>query len=129
MKAILQFSASNRLRERLSQIVEPQISIIDETDDATFFKELADADVLLHVLKPGTAEIIAQASRLKLIQKIGVGVNTIDLNAARNAGIAVANMPGSNTTAVAEHALALMFAVLRRIAMLDSKTRDGRGEL
>ena len=127
MKAILHFAASTRLRERLSQIIEPQICVIGETDDAMFFKELAHADVLLHVLKPVTAEVIARAPRLKLIQKIGVGVNTVDLDAARNAGIAVANMPGSNTTAVAEHTLALMFAVLRRIAMFDSKTRDGHG--
>src|SRR5271168_692833 len=116
MKAILHFAASNRLRMRLSQISEAQIVVIDEGDDAKFFKELADTKVLLHVLKPVTAEVIARAPRLQLIQKIGVGVNTIDLDAASKAGIAVANMPGSNTTAVAEHTLALMFATLRRIA-------------
>jgi phosphoglycerate dehydrogenase-like enzyme len=127
MKAILHFAASNRLRARLSQISEPEIVVVDEGDDAKFFKELADTKVLLHVLKPVTAEVIARAPRLQLIQKIGVGVNTIDLDAAFKAGIAVANMPGSNTTAVAEHTLALMFATLRRIAMLDSKTRAGDG--
>jgi phosphoglycerate dehydrogenase-like enzyme len=127
MKAILHFSASRRLRARLSQIADPQIVVVDDGDDARFFEELADTAVLLHVLKPVTAEVIARAPRLQLIQKIGVGVNTIDLDAAFKAGVAVANMPGSNTTAVAEHALALMFATLRRIAMLDSTTRAGAG--
>jgi lactate dehydrogenase-like 2-hydroxyacid dehydrogenase len=43
---------------------------------------------------------------LKLIQKIGVGVNTIDLEAAREHGVAVCNMPGTNSRAVAEMTLA-----------------------
>ena len=49
--------------------------------------------------------MIAGAPRLRLIQKIGVGVNTIDLEAARARGIAVCNMPGTNTPAVAEMTL------------------------
>jgi len=56
---------------------------------------LPDAEVLLHVLKPVTAAVIERAAQLRLIQKIGVGVNTIDLAAARARGIAVANMPGT----------------------------------
>ena len=88
---------------------------------------LPEAEVLLHVLKPATASIIAQAPRLKLIQKIGVGVNTIDLAAARARGIAVANMPGTNTPAVAETALLLMLAALRNLAGLDRACRAGTG--
>ncbi len=49
------------------------------------------------------------------IQKIGVGVNTIDLDAAKARGIAVCNLPGTNARAVAELTLALMLAVLRRV--------------
>jgi phosphoglycerate dehydrogenase-like enzyme len=64
---------------------------------------------------------------LRLIQKIGVGVNTIDLEAARARGIAVANMPGTNTPAVAETALLLMLAALRNLAGLDRACRMGRG--
>ena len=50
--------------------------------------------------------MIATATRLKLIQKIGVGVNTIDLDAARQRGIPVCNLPGTNARAVAEMTLA-----------------------
>ena len=67
------------------------------------------------------------APRLKLIQKIGVGLNTIDLEAARARGIAVANMPGTNTQAVAEAALLLMLAALRNLAGLDRACRAGLG--
>src|ERR1700677_4945020 len=112
---------------RLSEIVEPRIVVVPEADDAAFAREIADADVLLHVLKPVTSVMIAAAPKLKLIQKIGVGVNTIDRDAAQSAGIAVANMPGTNTAAVAEHTLALMFATLRRVVAFDAATRRGEG--
>jgi phosphoglycerate dehydrogenase-like enzyme len=83
--------------------------------------------VLLHVLEPVTAAVIAAAPQLRLIQKIGVGVNTIDLEAARAQGVAVANMPGTNSAAVAEMALSLMIGVLRRSVYFDALTRAGEG--
>jgi phosphoglycerate dehydrogenase-like enzyme len=81
--------------------------------------------VLWHVLKRCTAEMIAAAPRLRLIQKIGVGVNTIDLDAAKARGIAVCNLPGTNARAVAELTLALMLAVLRRLPRFDAAMRRG----
>lgn len=87
----------------------------------------AEADVLWHVLEPVTADLLASLPRLRLIQKIGTGVNTIDLDAARSRGIAVCNMPGTNTTAVAELSLLLMLAVLRRLPHLHGSTAAGRG--
>ncbi len=54
-------------------------------------------------------------------------MNTIDLDAARAHGVAVANMPGTNSQAVAEMTLALMLAALRRIPLLDQATREGKG--
>jgi phosphoglycerate dehydrogenase-like enzyme len=127
VKALLHFAASSRLRARLSEIVEPRIVVVAEADDEAFCREIVDAEVLLHVLKPVTSAMIAAAPKLKLIQKIGVGVNTIDRDAAHRAGIAVANMPGANTAAVAEHTLALMLATLRRVASFDAAVRRGEG--
>jgi phosphoglycerate dehydrogenase-like enzyme len=129
MKAVLQFRASPGFREQLAAAQSDllKIVVVDEADKAKFALEMQDADVLLHVLEPVTAEVIDNAPRLRLIQKIGVGVNTIDLAAARAHGIAVANMPGSNSRAVAEMTLALMLAALRRIAPLSRDTARGAG--
>ena len=80
--------------------------------------------MLWHVLKPVTAAVIAAAPRLRLIQKIGVGVNTIDLEAARARGIAVCNLPGTNAPAVAELTLLLMLGALRQVGAL---RRGGAG--
>jgi len=77
------------------------------------------------VLKPVTAEIIGRAPKLRLIQKIGSGVNTIDLEAARKRGIAVCNLPGTNSRAVAEMTLLLMLACLRRLPELNAAVKTG----
>jgi phosphoglycerate dehydrogenase-like enzyme len=126
VKAVLQYRASPGLRQRLGALNFPTV-IVDETDKDGFRREVRDADILLHVLEPVTAAAIDAAPRLRLIQKIGIGVNTIDLDAARRRGIAVCNMPGTNTQAVAEMTLLLMLATLRRLAQLDRLTRAGRG--
>jgi phosphoglycerate dehydrogenase-like enzyme len=68
-----------------------------------------------------------RAPKLRLVQKLGTGVNTIDLAAAEERGIAVANMPGQNAQAVAETTLLLMLAALRRVVTFDARTRAGRG--
>jgi phosphoglycerate dehydrogenase-like enzyme len=126
MKAVLQYTASPGFRQRITALDFP-IVIVDETDKDTFCREMTDAEILLHVLEPVTAAVIDAAPRLRLIQKIGVGVNTIDLDAARRRSIAVCNMPGTNTQAVAEMTLLLMLATLRRLARLDDLTRVGKG--
>ncbi len=81
--------------------------------------------MIWHVLKPCTAAMIAAAPKLKLIQKIGVGVNTIDLEAAKARGIPVCNLPGTNSRAVAELTLALMLGTLRRLSRFDAALRRG----
>jgi phosphoglycerate dehydrogenase-like enzyme len=130
VKAVLQYRASPGFLADLDMRAGRAglaWAAVEETDDAGFAREMRDADVLLHVLKPVTARMMDQAPNLRLIQKLGVGVNTIDLDAARDRGLAVANMPGANSQAVAEMTLALIFATLRRIPYFDALVRDGDG--
>lgn len=101
--------------------------VVSPEEGDGFERELRDAEVLLHILKPVTEGVLAGAPGLRLVQKIGVGVNTIDLEAARSRGVAVANMPGTNTQAVAEAALMLMLAALRNLAGFDRACRAGNG--
>ena len=129
MKAVLQYRASPGLRQRIASIAHEwlHVEIVDERDRKTFTREMGDADVLFHVLERVTATVIEHAPKLRLIQKLGIGVDTIDLAAAQRRGIAVCNMPGTNTRAVAELALLLMLATLRRVCELDRRTRAGQG--
>jgi phosphoglycerate dehydrogenase-like enzyme len=98
-----------------------------EDDDDTFYRELPQAEVIWHVLRPLSGADLEQATRCRLVHKLGAGVNTIDVETASRRGIAVANMPGANAASVAEGALLLMLAALRRLPELDRATREGRG--
>lgn len=129
MKAVLQYRATPGFRSQISRLENAwlRIVVVEEGDKPTFAREMQDADVLLHVLEPVDAATIDAAPKLRLIQKLGIGVDTIDLEAARRRGVAVCNMPGTNTRAVAELTLLLMLASLRRLAELDAQTRKGKG--
>ncbi len=129
MNVLLHYRASPGFRAALEQALPEgfQLTIVAESDDAAFLRALPDTEAILHALRPLGARDMAQAPRLKLIQKIGVGVNTIDLDAARQHGVAVCNMPGTNSQAVAEFALMLMLAALRRASYFDPLTRRGEG--
>ncbi|HZA12191.1 2-hydroxyacid dehydrogenase [Mycobacterium sp.] len=112
--------------------VAPQTDWLDirycaEDDDDTFYRELPEAEVIWHVLRPLSASDLEKAPRLRLVHKLGAGVNTIDVEAATALGIAVANMPGANAPSVAEGTVLLMLAALRRVVELDHATRRGRG--
>ena len=104
-----------------------RVSVVPPHDRDALDVGLADADVIWHVLEPLAQEHIDAAPKLRLIQKIGVGVNTIDLAAASARGIAVCNMPGTNTRAVAEMTLALVLASLRNLTWFHDRTRSGQG--
>lgn len=128
MKIVLQYRASAGFRAQIEALFGPgAVTLVDEADLPRFATEMADARALLHVLEPVTAAVMDGAPQLGLVQKLGVGVNTIDLEAAKARGVAVCNMPGTNSAAVAEMALGLMLSVLRRTLYLDALTRAGEG--
>ena len=129
MKVVFHYAAGPHLVTRLSQFeaVGLKVSVCPEADRQRFRALMVDTEVLWHLLEPFTADLVAASPRLRLIQKIGVGVNTIDLEAAERQGIAVCNMPGTNSPAVAEMTLLLMLATLRRLIQLDAATHAGHG--
>jgi phosphoglycerate dehydrogenase-like enzyme len=129
MKVLLHYGAGPAWRQRLASLEREglQVECCDETDDAHFYELLPDTEVLWHLLRPLSASDISKGRKLRLIQKIGVGVNTIDLEAAKAHNVRVCNMPGTNSRAVVEMTLLLMLACLRRLTLLDRATREGRG--
>ncbi|HET9852602.1 MAG TPA: phosphoglycerate dehydrogenase [Candidatus Limnocylindrales bacterium] len=71
------------------------------------------------------AELIAAGARLQVIGRAGVGVDNVDLDAATRAGITVVNAPTGNTIAAAEHTIALLLALARKVASADASMRRG----
>src|SRR5206468_3975018 len=75
-----------------------------------------------------TSAVLAAGARLEVVGRAGAGVDTIDVDAATERGVVVMNTPGGNTTAVAEHTLALLLALARRIPAADAALKGGRWE-
>lgn len=73
-------------------------------------------------------EVIAAATRLKVIGRAGIGVDNIDIPAATARGIVVMNTPFGNSITTAEHAIALLFAAARQIGAADASTQAGKWE-
>jgi len=117
--------------DKVAEFLAPETDWLDirycAEDDDTFYRELPDAEVIWHVLRPISGADLEKAPKLRLVHKMGAGVNTIDVDTATRLVIAVANMPGANAPSVAEGTVLLMLAALRRLPELDRVTRDGRG--
>ncbi|MEN3355103.1 MAG: D-3-phosphoglycerate dehydrogenase / 2-oxoglutarate reductase, partial [Betaproteobacteria bacterium] len=95
-----------------------------------FIQQAADCDALLNTYAgPITADVMARMSKCKIIARYGIGVDTIDLDAATAAGIIVTNNPTYCIEEVAEHTMALLLACARKVAFYDRLVRDGRWEV
>jgi D-3-phosphoglycerate dehydrogenase len=87
---------------------------------------LGDAVGVIASTDPFDASVFARCPNLRVIARTGVGVDAIDLDAATAAGVIVATTPGANEEAVADHALAMMLALIRRLNDNDAAMRSGR---
>ena len=89
---------------------------------------MADAVGAVVSTDPFDSSVFAGCPHLRVVARVGVGFDSIDLDAATEAGVIVTTTPGLNIEAVADHTLALMLASLRRITQSDTSVRAGRWE-
>ncbi len=85
----------------------------------------AEADGIIIQYAPMTRRVIESLQRCRVISRYGVGVDTVDVAAATERGIWVANVPNFSTVEVAEHTLALLLALARRLFPLDDLVHRG----
>ena len=109
----------------IAELVPMQTKKPDEFIDAA-----ADCDALLNTYAgPITAQVMARMPKCKIIARYGIGVDTIDLEAATAAGIIVTNNPTYCIEEVAEHTMALILACARKVVFYDRLVRGGRWEV
>src|SRR5216684_7296347 len=95
-----------------------------------FIDEAQDCDALLNTYAgPITAAVMARMPRCRIIARYGIGVDTIDLDAATRAGIIVTNNPTYCIEEVAEHTMALVLACARKVPLYDRLVRASRWEV
>ncbi len=107
---------------------DDRFELVVETglDQAALADKLVDFDaVLVRSATKISQEALAKTQRLKVIGRAGVGVDTIDVAAATEKGIAVLNAPAGNITSAAELAFALLMALARNIPSADRSMKDG----
>ncbi len=103
-----------RVDAALRELGGTLVVLPDGTPEAELAREVADADLLLMCYAPITLAVIEGATRLKAIVKYGVGIDAIDIAAARARGIPVVNVPAYAEETVAEGAFALLMALFKR---------------
>ncbi|MFP4008002.1 MAG: phosphoglycerate dehydrogenase [Spirulinaceae cyanobacterium] len=113
--------------EILSQVA--QVDVKTGLSPEELVKIISEYDALM--IRSGTrvtAEVIEAGTQLKIIGRAGVGVDNVDIPAATRRGIVVVNSPEGNTTAAAEHALAMMMSLSRHIPAANQSVKENRWE-
>ncbi|HQU87031.1 MAG: phosphoglycerate dehydrogenase [Zoogloeaceae bacterium] len=86
---------------------------------------VSDVEVLIAGTEPITAKVMANAPRLKLISRVGIGLDSVDLMAAEQRGIKVSYTPDAPAPAVAELTIGLMFSLMRSIHVANARMHQG----
>src|SRR6202046_2133899 len=125
MKIIVADKISERgtalLREAGWNVVTPTAAALPS--------EIVDADALIvRSATKVTAALVANAGRLRVIGRAGVGVDNVDVDAATRRGVMVMNTPGGNAVSVAEHTFALLLALARAVPQANASIQAGRWE-
>jgi D-3-phosphoglycerate dehydrogenase len=103
-----------------------RVVVSREETEAGLVRDAAEAQGILFRTRPRCTEsLMAACPRLTVVGRHGVGLDTVDIPAATRLGVAVVHAPGSNSQAVAEHALMLMLACVKRARRIDRMTRAG----
>jgi phosphoglycerate dehydrogenase-like enzyme len=116
------------VREVVKRVAPPELDLHFATsyDDAEQFGLVERAEIILCGWAAVTEPMLARAKTLRFIEKWGIGVDRIDVEAARARNIPIAITAGSNAGPVAELAIGLMLAVYRRLAHVDRAMRQGQ---
>ncbi len=96
--------------------------------EEVLLERIAGAEIVINIRSSTSfsESVFRRAPNLRLLSLWGTGTDNVDLSAAARYGVAVTNTPGVSAFSVAEHALALMLAVARRIPCVDAQVRQGR---
>ena len=86
---------------------------------------IGDFDILIAGTEPITAKVLSRASKLKLISRVGIGLDNVDLLEAQKRGILVSYTPDAPAPAVAELTIGLMLSLLRNIHLANKQMHEG----
>jgi len=111
----------------LEKIPGVQVEVRTKLSPQELLEVIGDYDALvIRSATKVTREVIARAQRLSVIGRAGTGLDNVDIEAASKQGIVVMNTPGGNTITAAEHAIAMMVSLARRIPQATASMKGCR---
>ena len=126
MPRVLISDAMDNIAEKILLSNNIEVDVITNFTPDELIKNINNYDgLIVRSATKVTKEVIENAKNLKVVGRAGAGVDNIDINAAKVKNIIVMNTPGGNTNATAEHTLALLLALSRKISKADLTTHKG----
>lgn len=114
--------------EKVKTLGEVQIYLDKVKTQEELLERIKEAEVVINIRAYThlNAEVLAYCRNLRLISIWGTGTDNVDLESARKLGITVTNTPGANALSVAEHTIAILLSLARKIPLLDREVRSGK---
>ena len=106
-----------------------QVYVADNQDPNNYLDQMQDADALIVRIAKCDGHAIEHSPNLKVIGRTGVGYDTVDVKKATELGIPVVITPGANNRSVAEHAVAMMFALSKNLVQAQNEMCAGNWEI
>ena len=126
MPRVLISDAMDNIAEKILLSNNIEVDVITNFTPDELIKNINNYDgLIVRSATKVTKEVIVNAKNLKVVGRAGAGVDNIDINAAKEKNIIVMNTPGGNTNATAEHTLALLLSLSRKISKADLTTHKG----
>jgi D-3-phosphoglycerate dehydrogenase / 2-oxoglutarate reductase len=117
------------IEQRTLREIGAELVVAPAKDPAALAAAARDVQAIMTNWAKVTAEVIESAARLQIIARLGIGLDNIDVACATRRKIVVTNVPDYCLTEVAEHALALLLALARKVGFYHCQTKSGEYDL
>lgn len=122
-----QVVVADKLGQSGLELLRQSMEVVEAIDPASLPEALPRAEALIVRSRTQvTAGVLDRAPRLQLVARAGIGVDNIDLPAASERGVLVINAPAGSIVSTAEHTIALIFALARKVVAADQAVRTGQ---
>lgn len=117
------------IERRILREADAELIVAEKTDAAALADLARDADAIMTNWAKVPESVIAAGPKLRIVARLGIGLDNIDIEAATRRGIVVTNVPDYCVIEVAEHSLALLLALARKVAFYHQQTKSGQYRL
>jgi D-3-phosphoglycerate dehydrogenase len=124
-RVMIQMLISQGMREIFDTRADIECERFTDVSEDNLVRHIADYDAAILGVAPFTPRIIEQAKRLKIVSRLGVGYDAVDVPALTKAGIPLTVVGTANSVTVAEHSLFLILALAKRCRLYDREVRKG----